>query len=111
MLINLKPPVSLEWGVVINQINFKSMKLNDKTKELIAIGASISANCQPCLDYHLNKALEYGADESEISEAINVGTLVRRGAASKMDKFVLTLNKKAQKKSTVPDAECGCGDK
>jgi len=25
------------------------MKIDDKTKELIAIGASIVANCQPCL--------------------------------------------------------------
>ncbi|MHC5090308.1 MAG: carboxymuconolactone decarboxylase family protein, partial [Planctomycetota bacterium] len=27
-----------------------------KTKELIAIGASVSANCQPCVRFHLDKA-------------------------------------------------------
>ena len=83
------------------------MKLDDRTKELIAIGASISANCQPCLEYHLSKAVEYGADESEISDAISVGSLVRRGAAAKMDKFAQSLNKThlAQK---VEDEQCGC---
>ena len=83
------------------------MKLEDKTKELIAIGASISANCQPCLDYHLSKAQEYGAEESEIAEAINVGNLVRRGAAAKMDKFV--SSRKELAKTAAPDKECGCG--
>ncbi len=83
------------------------MKLDDRTKELIAIGASISANCQPCLEYHLSKALEYGADESEISDAIGVGSLVRRGAAAKMDKFAQSLNK-TQPAQKVEDEHCGC---
>ena len=83
------------------------MKLEDKTKELIAIGASISANCQPCLDFHLSKAQEFGAEESEIAEAINVGNLVRRGAAAKMDKFV--SSRKELSKIAAHDNECGCG--
>jgi AhpD family alkylhydroperoxidase len=83
------------------------MILEDRTKELIAIGASISANCQPCLDYHISKAKEYGAEESEIGEAIKVGNLVRGGAAAKMDNFVLT--RKEQIKTTAHDNECGCG--
>jgi len=83
------------------------MKLDDRTKELIAIGASISANCQPCLEYHLSKAVEYGADESEISDAISVGSLVRRGAAAKMDKFAQNLNK-SQLVHKVEDDQCGC---
>ena len=83
------------------------MKLDDRTKELIAIGASISVNCQPCLEYHLSKALEYGADESEIVDAIGVGSLVRRGAAAKMDKFTQSLNK-TRIVQQVEDEQCGC---
>ena len=66
--------------------------MEKKIKELIAIGASISANCQPCLEYHTAKAIEYGANNSEIKSAIEVGKLVRKGAAAKMDKFVLSIN-------------------
>jgi len=68
------------------------MKLDNRTKELIAIGASITANCQPCLKYHISKAIENGAEEYEIKEAIEIGKLVRKGSASKMDIFTATLN-------------------
>ena len=63
------------------------MAIDNKTKELIAVGASITANCQPCLRYHRNKALESGADAGEIAEAIEVGKQVRKGAAAKMDEY------------------------
>ena len=65
-----------------------------RTKELIAIGASITANCQPCLEYHVTKARDNGAEEKEIKEAIAVGRTVRRGAAGKVDQHaseMLTL--------------------
>lgn len=83
--------------------------MDNKTKELIAIGASISANCQPCLEYHTNKAREYGLTETEIKEAIEVGTLVRRGAAAKMDKFAASLNNIPSPAQKKEDKECGCG--
>ena len=63
------------------------MAIDNKTKELIAVGASITANCQPCLQYHKNKALEFGADAGEIAEAIETGKQVRKGAADQMDEF------------------------
>jgi AhpD family alkylhydroperoxidase len=85
------------------------MKLDERTLRLIAIGASISANCQPCLQINLAEALKNGAQDNEIAEAIQVGKMVRSGAASKMDKFILTLQN-IQPPSPVPtDVECGCG--
>ena len=71
------------------------MKLDDRTLRLIAVGASITANCQPCLQINVAQALECGADEQEIEEAIQVGKLVRKGAASKMDAFADNLRPKA----------------
>ena len=32
--------------------------MDTQTKELIAIGASVTANCVPCLRYHLKMARE-----------------------------------------------------
>lgn len=83
------------------------MKLDTRIKELVAIGASVTTNCQPCLQYHLDKALENGADESEITEALEVGKMVRKGAASKMDKFASGLN--ATVPSGVSETKDGCG--
>ncbi len=36
-----------------------------KIKELIAIGASVSANCHPCVKYHVKQARELAIDEDE----------------------------------------------
>ena len=61
--------------------------MNEKTKELIAIGASIAGHCQPCLSHHVNKAKDLGIDEAEIREAIKVGQMVEKGALSAMRTF------------------------
>lgn len=46
--------------------------LDRKTKELIAIAASLALNCQNCIDGHIKKALKDGATREEISETIAV---------------------------------------
>ena len=81
------------------------MKLDERTLRLIAVGAAISANCQPCLHTSVTKALEAGIVEQEITDAIEVGKMVRRGAASKMDQFITSLNPAA---ATVAGDGCGC---
>ncbi len=85
------------------------MKLDDRTIRLIAVGASISANCQPCLDINVSKALENGANNQEIAEAIQVGKMVRKGAASKMDNFISTTYCVAISSEKAIKSECGCG--
>ena len=67
------------------------MKLDNRIKELIAAGASVSANCQPCLQHHTIEASKNGADKQGIMEAIDIGKMVWRGAATTMDKFVASL--------------------
>jgi len=62
-------------------------KIDEQTKELIAIGASISAHCQPCLTYHVAKAKELGLDADLISAAIDVGYMVQTGATVAMKEF------------------------
>jgi len=63
------------------------MEWNSRIKELVAVGASITANCQPCLQYHTGKALELGASVGEIAAAIATGQQVRQGAYAEMDTF------------------------
>ena len=67
--------------------------LDEKIRELIAIGASISANCQPCVKYHTAKAREMKIDEDDIRQAIYVGKMVRKGAADQIDKIIEELSK------------------
>lgn len=65
--------------------------MNEKVKELIAIGASVAAHCQPCLAYHVGKAKELGIEKGKIAEAIEVGEMVQKGAYSKMKEFASAL--------------------
>ena len=66
--------------------------LDGNIKELIAIGASVSANCYPCIKYHIAKAHEMKIDESEIRQAVEVGKMVRKGAAGQMDELLKELS-------------------
>lgn len=61
--------------------------LDEKTKELIAVGAAVSANCHVCLEFHRGKAVEFGAAAAEIQSAVDVGKQVRRGAAASLDRL------------------------
>jgi AhpD family alkylhydroperoxidase len=85
------------------------MTLDNKTLALIAVGASIAANCQPCLESNISTALRCGAGKEQIADAIGVGMRVRRGAASKMDRFVSNLEGSTASSTTLLDEGCGCG--
>jgi AhpD family alkylhydroperoxidase len=84
------------------------MKLDNRIGELIAVGASVTASCQPCLKYHATKALQSGADEQEIADAIEIGRRVRKGGAINMDKFISELPQKVPATFAVTNGDCGC---
>ncbi len=77
-----------------------------RIEELIAIGASITANCKPCLEYHVAKAKENGVNDQEIAEAVAVGKMVRKGAASKMDQFTSTVLVDADASEKASEGGC-----
>ncbi len=54
--------------------------LDRKTKELVAISASLIAKCQGCLEGHIKKALKFGASREEISETIAIAMGVNAAA-------------------------------
>lgn len=55
-------------------------KLDDRMKELVAIGAAAAANCHPCMDHHLAKCDALGITREEVIEAVKVGLMVNHGA-------------------------------
>jgi AhpD family alkylhydroperoxidase len=54
------------------QETYKASALDRKTKELIAIAASLASHCKGCLEGHIKKALKSGATKDEISETIAI---------------------------------------
>lgn len=83
--------------------------MDEKTRELIAIGASVTAHCQPCVKYHVGKAQGLGLSEELIQKAIEIGQMVERGAGTAMRDFI-----KESFNKSVSNVECcstkGCCD-
>jgi len=84
------------------------MKLDDRLRELIAIGTAIGANCHPCLRHHSAKARYMGIPNDEIAQAIEVGKGIRKGAQASMDKLVDELLSESRATLSPATADCGC---
>lgn len=79
--------------------------MDEKLKEMIAIGASVTANCIPCIQYHFAKARGVGVTDAEIKAAVQVGKMVRKGAANKWDEEIGVLLSTASGESS---SSCDC---
>jgi AhpD family alkylhydroperoxidase len=66
--------------------------LDPKTKELISIGSSVACNCHPCVKFHIAKAKDLNIEPELVRQAIEVGKMVRKGAAGQMDEMLAELS-------------------
>jgi len=73
------------------------MLLDEKTRELIAVGAAIAGNCLPCLTYHFQKCRELGISVEEIDEAIETAKTVKEVPVKKIYELACSLLKKEEK--------------
>lgn len=55
--------------------------LGAKTRELIALAVGVTRQCDGCITIHTAAALQHGATEDEIAEALGVAIAVNAGAA------------------------------
>src|SRR5574341_749358 len=51
--------------------------LDTKAEELIAIGAALAANCEPCLQYHVRRATEAGCTREAMRRAVEIAQDVK----------------------------------
>jgi AhpD family alkylhydroperoxidase len=70
--------------------------LDEKTRELIAVACSVTANCHPCVRFHVSKTRQLGLTDEAIQQAAAVGQTVRKGAAGEMDKLLAELKEGKQ---------------
>ena len=54
--------------------------LQEKTENLIAIGAATAANCIPCFEHLYEKAINSGITSAEIKRASDIAGQVKKGA-------------------------------
>jgi AhpD family alkylhydroperoxidase len=58
--------------------------LTQDVRALIALGAAVAVNCEPCFKFHYDKASQLGVSADAVREAIAVGQGVKEGAAKKI---------------------------
>jgi AhpD family alkylhydroperoxidase len=50
--------------------------------ELVAIGASVASGCDPCLEFHQNKARKLGVSAADLERAVGTGQRVKAAKTS-----------------------------
>jgi AhpD family alkylhydroperoxidase len=65
--------------------------MDERTKELVAMGAAAAANCHPCMDHHLAKCDALDIPREDVMAAVKVGLMVNHGAESAIRKHAREL--------------------
>jgi AhpD family alkylhydroperoxidase len=77
--------------VKMEEAAYEDKALSKLQKELIAVGISIVINCESCLEWHIRQALDCGATEKEIIEAVEVGIEMGGGPATVSARFAMNV--------------------
>ncbi len=81
---------------------------NEAISELVALGAAIAANCQPCFKHHHERAQSLGVCEDDMASAVNTAITVKKMAERE------TLQLADQMLSATAESAagaCGCSSK
>ena len=70
---------------------FSDGALPRKTKELIAVGISVTSDCESCMQWHIEQAAAAGASMREVLEALEVGIEMGGGPATVSARFALEV--------------------
>jgi|SRR5579864_1963391 len=73
-------PEVMKGFAAIAQAATAPKALDAKTKELIALGIAVAVRCDDCIGFHVKAAIEQGASEEEVIEAL--GMAIYMGAGS-----------------------------
>ncbi len=64
---------------------------SDQVAELVAIGASIGANCELCLRWHCQHARQIGVTDEDMARAVSVAQVVKDMPATRMTRLAERL--------------------
>jgi AhpD family alkylhydroperoxidase len=77
----------------------------DAVKELVAIGAAIASNCEPCFKHHFNEARKLGVSKDDMRLAVEMAQAVKDSPA----RSVLALADKYLGEPRPQASPCCCG--
>jgi AhpD family alkylhydroperoxidase len=71
MMRNAAPKTWEAWAKLVDE-SLAPSELDCKTKEFVALGMSMTAQCKYCVGVHTQKCLDAGASEAEIIDVCHV---------------------------------------
>ncbi len=74
---------------------------SEAVAELVAIGAAIASNCEPCFQYHFDKARKLGVSREDMLSAVETAQKVKESPAAS----VLELAKRILKPDSTPEVK------
>ncbi len=77
--------------VELEEAAFADGALTRREKELIAIGISVVNSCESCLEWHIRQALNAGAREAQVVEAIGVAMEMGIGPTTVTSRFAVAV--------------------
>jgi len=81
--------------------------MDDRTRELVAVAASLAGGCQDCLKQHVAAARRLGVSPDQLHEAVNIGRAVQLHVKLGIDTLAQALLQDGD--LAVVSADCGCG--
>jgi AhpD family alkylhydroperoxidase len=77
----------------------------EQVAELVAIGAAIAANCEPCFKYHYDQATKLGVSERDMRYAVDLAQKVKDTPARAMlklaDRYLGAATQESQSKANT----------
>jgi AhpD family alkylhydroperoxidase len=81
--------------------------MDDRTRELVSVAASVAAGCQDCLRQHVAAARRLGVTTDQLHATIDIARAVRLTVSLGMDAFSDAALQDGE--LAVVSAGCGCG--
>ena len=105
--VQARKPVTAVVGSQVR--NADGSGLSPEIGELVAIGAAIAANCEPCLKYHYDQAHQLGLSKADIGQAVKIAAGVKDTPHRAILRLAARLTGSVSELSGVPSSACCSG--
>ena len=76
--------------------------------ELVAIGAAIASNCEPCFKFHYDKARKLGVSVEDMARAVETAQAVKESPARSVLELANRFLKREETPKDLPVMQSGC---
>ena len=61
--------------------------MDERTKELVALGAAVASGCHHCIEENIAKCDQLELSRKDVADAVEIGLSVRGSARDAMEKY------------------------